>query len=413
MNWASAWQDSKVHLPLLTHINGQWFGAPEAGEDMQFNFAQLIAHAAKTRPLSRRDHRRLGHSSQRRHLAAAPPVSPNSAPWKPCATASPVDAVHEPSATWCASRCAAAMPRTSSARSNSASSGQGSRRHLSRKSPHRCRLVGRLPACRHPGEGRVMTAGPIRLYSFWRSSASLPCAHRTQSERADVCHRCRCNLLEDGGRAAFGRSSPVDQSASELVPTLVHGNGHAMRPVAWRSWNTLTIPVSRTGADCCRSSRWTVPRRARAIAGCISPARGQPLMNLRVLQHLEKHLHGFDNDAQKREEWSRHWLRDQLRVNVETAVDRQRVGPALSAMAIRAEAWSSACLVPHVYNAAARSRTGYGAVPDHPTRQRSLPVDGSLPGGQAREPSGRAQGLHPASNQPDTKTRPEFRLSEF
>ena len=47
-----AWQDSKVHLPLLTHINGQWFGAPEAGVDMQFNFAQLVAHAAKTRPLS-------------------------------------------------------------------------------------------------------------------------------------------------------------------------------------------------------------------------------------------------------------------------------------------------------------------------------------------------------------------------
>ncbi|GAB2503170.1 fumarylacetoacetate hydrolase family protein [Lysobacter humi (ex Lee et al. 2017)] len=47
-----AWRDSKVHLPLLTHINGEWFGAPEAGVDMQFSFAQLIAHAAKTRPLS-------------------------------------------------------------------------------------------------------------------------------------------------------------------------------------------------------------------------------------------------------------------------------------------------------------------------------------------------------------------------
>jgi len=47
-----AWRDSKLHLPLLTHVNGQWFGAPEAGVDMQFNFAQLVAHAAKTRPLS-------------------------------------------------------------------------------------------------------------------------------------------------------------------------------------------------------------------------------------------------------------------------------------------------------------------------------------------------------------------------
>jgi len=47
-----AWQGNKLHLPLLTHINGAWFGAPEAGEDMQFDFAQLVAHAAKTRPLA-------------------------------------------------------------------------------------------------------------------------------------------------------------------------------------------------------------------------------------------------------------------------------------------------------------------------------------------------------------------------
>ena len=47
-----AWEGNKVHLALTTHINGEWFGAPEAGVDMQFDFAQLVAHAAKTRPLS-------------------------------------------------------------------------------------------------------------------------------------------------------------------------------------------------------------------------------------------------------------------------------------------------------------------------------------------------------------------------
>ncbi|QOW19186.1 fumarylacetoacetate hydrolase family protein [Lysobacter ciconiae] len=47
-----AWCDTKLHLPMLTHVNGKWFGAPEAGVDMQFNFAQLVAHAARTRPLS-------------------------------------------------------------------------------------------------------------------------------------------------------------------------------------------------------------------------------------------------------------------------------------------------------------------------------------------------------------------------
>ena len=46
-----AWQDSKVHLPLLSTLNGEPFGRPEAGIDMTFNFAELVAHAAKTRPL--------------------------------------------------------------------------------------------------------------------------------------------------------------------------------------------------------------------------------------------------------------------------------------------------------------------------------------------------------------------------
>lgn len=46
-----AWQDTKVHLPLRSTYNGALFGKPEAGEDMTFNFAQLVAHAAKSRNL--------------------------------------------------------------------------------------------------------------------------------------------------------------------------------------------------------------------------------------------------------------------------------------------------------------------------------------------------------------------------
>ncbi|MET0264992.1 MAG: fumarylacetoacetate hydrolase family protein [Duganella sp.] len=46
------WQDSKLHLPLLVHINGQPFGKPNAGQDMTFNFAALVAHAAATRELA-------------------------------------------------------------------------------------------------------------------------------------------------------------------------------------------------------------------------------------------------------------------------------------------------------------------------------------------------------------------------
>ena len=46
------WADSRVHRPLTVHLNGQLFGRPDAGTDMVFNFAQLIAHAAKTRELA-------------------------------------------------------------------------------------------------------------------------------------------------------------------------------------------------------------------------------------------------------------------------------------------------------------------------------------------------------------------------
>jgi fumarylacetoacetate (FAA) hydrolase len=47
----SAWDGKKLHLPLVTHLNEQLFGCPNAGVDMTFDFPTLIAHAAKTRHL--------------------------------------------------------------------------------------------------------------------------------------------------------------------------------------------------------------------------------------------------------------------------------------------------------------------------------------------------------------------------
>lgn len=46
-----AWRDYKVHLPLLAFVNEAVLGKANAGVDMTFDFAELIAHAAKTRPL--------------------------------------------------------------------------------------------------------------------------------------------------------------------------------------------------------------------------------------------------------------------------------------------------------------------------------------------------------------------------
>ena len=47
-----AWDGAKLSLPLLSSINGAPLGRPDAGTDMTFDFGRLIAHAARTRPLS-------------------------------------------------------------------------------------------------------------------------------------------------------------------------------------------------------------------------------------------------------------------------------------------------------------------------------------------------------------------------
>ena len=46
------WKQGRLHLPLITKLNGQIFGTPDAGPEMHFSFYDLIAHAAKTRPLA-------------------------------------------------------------------------------------------------------------------------------------------------------------------------------------------------------------------------------------------------------------------------------------------------------------------------------------------------------------------------
>jgi fumarylacetoacetate (FAA) hydrolase len=47
-----AWDGKKLHLPLTTHLNKALFGQPNCGVDMTFDFPTIVAHAAKTRPLS-------------------------------------------------------------------------------------------------------------------------------------------------------------------------------------------------------------------------------------------------------------------------------------------------------------------------------------------------------------------------
>lgn len=47
----AAWDGTRLHGALTCFVNGRLIGAPDAGRDMAFGFPDLIAHAARTRPL--------------------------------------------------------------------------------------------------------------------------------------------------------------------------------------------------------------------------------------------------------------------------------------------------------------------------------------------------------------------------
>ena len=48
----AAWTGRRLDLPLVSEVNGDTIGRPHAGTDLDFDFAQLISHAARTRTLS-------------------------------------------------------------------------------------------------------------------------------------------------------------------------------------------------------------------------------------------------------------------------------------------------------------------------------------------------------------------------
>jgi fumarylacetoacetate (FAA) hydrolase len=45
------WRNQRLHAPVRIDLNGEWFGCPDAGADVTFTIADLMAHTAKTRRL--------------------------------------------------------------------------------------------------------------------------------------------------------------------------------------------------------------------------------------------------------------------------------------------------------------------------------------------------------------------------
>jgi fumarylacetoacetate (FAA) hydrolase len=118
-----AWRDGKVHLPLVTHFNGELFGRPDAGTDMTFNFDTLVAHVAKTRELEAGSIVGSGTVSNKENGGPGRPAAAGERGYACIAEqrtvendppGQGVDPVHDASATASASRCSTRLAGASS-----------------------------------------------------------------------------------------------------------------------------------------------------------------------------------------------------------------------------------------------------------------------------------------------------------
>ena len=141
-----------------------------------------------------------------------------------------------------------------------------------------------------------MTIGPLRLYSYWRSSA----AYRVRialNLKGQAYETLPVHLLRGGGEQHAPEYQTINPQ--EMVPVLMHGGRMLRQSMAIIEYVDETWPEPALLPTVARDRQ-----RARAIAQMIA-CDIHPLNNLRVLQYLRDTLgHGEDVLAR----WNREWM---------------------------------------------------------------------------------------------------------
>lgn len=212
----------------------------------------------------------------------------------------------------------------------------------------------------------------LRLYSYWRSSASYRVRIGLNLKGLDY-DIVPVHLVRDGGeqhRPDYRALNPQG-----LVPMLEHGGRHMTQSLAILEYLDEVWPQARLLPQDPGQRQWV-----RSIAQTIA-CEIHPLNNLRVLQYLD----GTWNVPQpERDEWVKHWIHDGFAV-LETMLGAR---PAQAAFcAGDAPGLADCCLVPQMYNA---RRFGVALEP-FPTLQRIEQACLALPAFEAARPE----------NQPD------------
>lgn len=181
-----------------------------------------------------------------------------------------------------------------------------------------------------------MTAGSMKLYSYWRSSACYRV--RIALNIKELAYETlEVHLLRGGGEQ---HSLPFhDVNPQEMIPVLLHGGRVLRQSLAiidyldetWTN-NPLMPAVARDR------------QRVRAIAQMIA-CDIHPLGNLRVQQYLESH---FGADQSQRDDWNRHWMRSGFTALEAVLADNPSTGTFCEG---DTPTVADCCLVPQVYNA--------------------------------------------------------------
>lgn len=191
----------------------------------------------------------------------------------------------------------------------------------------------------------------LQLYTYWRSSAAYRV--RVGLNLKGLAHDLLpVHLVRDGGQQHA--ADYVALNPQHLVPTLRHGEKVLTQSLAILEYLDETFPETPL-LPASAQARARVRALAQVVACDI-----HPINNLRVMQYLERTVEAA---ATRREEWTRHWMREGFEALETMLANHPDTGrfcygdtPGLA----------DCCLVPQLYNA---HRFGVDLAP-YPTLQR-------------------------------------------
>ena len=176
----------------------------------------------------------------------------------------------------------------------------------------------------------------LRLYGYWRSSASYR-VRIALNLKGLTCEQVPVHLVRDGGeqhRPAFLRLNPQG-----LVPVLQHGERIVRQSLAIIEYLDELHPKPPMLPTTARDRA-----RVRALALLVA-CDVHPLCNLRVMQYLENEL---GVDARARRAWMLHWMQEGLASMEAQVHDNPSTGDFCEG---DLPGLADCCLVPQLYNA--------------------------------------------------------------